>query len=160
MPSSHCKKCHQEQSDSCSNPCDPKSKKGHVYVIELKSEVLEERDFAPDFCRKKYEPKVTKCLYVGQSKHQPYCRYKQHIAKRSRPRTAFVCKCSGKNKKILFHFSNKGNKHTKKYYKKGAILGELFKHLNPVIGDTQYRRKVEKELAQDLRAKGHAVHSN
>ena len=38
------------------------------------------------------------------------------------------------------------------------ILAKMYKDYNPVKGNKEKRRKVEKELSESLRKQGHAVH--
>ena len=148
MPNSHCRKCGEYKCDD-----------GHVYVIELKESALEKPRFAPDFDRDNFKSGITKCFYVGQSgPHTPQCRYNQHVAKRKKPRTGFICKCNKKAVKVLFKPYNSGGRYVLKYYKKGGLRPKIYRDYNPVKGDEDKRKEVEKELAESLRRQGHAVH--
>ena len=149
MPNSHCIKCGKY-----------KCKDGHVYVIELKESALNDinKNFAPDFNRDNFKSGITKCFYVGETKHTPQCRYNQHVAKRKKPRTSFMCRCNKKAVKVLFSTYNKASPIVHKYHKSGGLRPEMYKDYNPVKGNQKKRKKVEKELSELLRKQGHAVH--
>jgi hypothetical protein len=131
----------------------------HVYVIELKSEVIADLKF-----REKTgisENFTGRCFYVGQtSAHRVECRFKQHRAKKSSRRRgeSFPCTCkNGKPVDIPYHYGNGGNPFVRKYAK--GLAYELFSHLNPL--PKKYEPKVaEAELAESLRNQGFAVHYN
>jgi len=146
----HCKKCGDKKSCGLH----------HVYVIELKNEVLsKDKKFAPHFLDR--SDTTVKCYYVGETKHRPECRYNQHVAKRTRPRKHFKCFCTTAKPELKpFTIYNKGNKATNKFHEKGGLRPELFAHLNPIKGGKTAAVEAEKSLALSLRADGHAVHFN
>ena len=148
MPNSDCSKCGKY-----------KCKDGHVYVIELKESALEKKRFARDFNRDNFKSGITKCFYVGQSgPHTPQCRYNQHVANRNKHRKVFTCRCNKEAVKVPFTPYNKGSTYVREYYKKGGLRPKIYRDYNPVKGDKEKRREVEKELAESLRKQGHAVH--
>lgn len=102
----------------------------NVYVIELDKEVLKSRKFRK---RNLYMDPRLVCFYVGQTSHNPISRFKQH-------KTGY-----------------KANSFVKKY---GIRLRpRKFKKYNPI----RTRREaeiIEKQLAENLRRKGHGVWSN
>jgi len=147
MPNSHCSKCTKYKCDD-----------NHVYVIELEESALDEDKFAPDFNRDNFKSSITKCFYVGETTHTPQCRYYQHVAKRQKPRKVFICRCNKEGVKVPFTPYNRGSRHVNKYYKKGGLRPKIYRDYNPVKGDKEKRREVEKELAESLRKQGHAVH--
>ena len=151
MPNSDCSKCGKY-----------KCKDGHVYVIELNEDsALKDDDFAPSFNRDDFKQGITKCFYVGQSgPHTPQCRYNQHVAKRKKPRTGFMCKCNKETVKVPFDAYNRGSKIVRDHYKKGGLRPKIYKDYNPVKGNKEKRENVEKKLAESLRKQGHAVHFN
>ena len=149
MPNSHCIKC---------GPGPYKCEDGHVYVIELKESALDDKKFAPDFNRDNFKSGITKCFYVGETKHTPQCRFNQHLAKRKKPRTGFMCRCNKETVKVPFDAYNRGSKKVSNHYKKGGLRPKIYRDYNPVKGNKEKRRKVEKELSESLRKQGHAVH--
>jgi hypothetical protein len=152
QPERHCKKC------------TPKKVCGeyHLYVIELKKGVLKE----PIFLKKNpHLPEGYKgrCFYVGQSKHTPECRYKQHLASEARRRresTGFLCSCfSEEEVKRRFTPHNRSGKFVRQYHKKGGLRPVFYKEMNPVSSTKEDAEKKEKVLAETLRSLGYAVHS-
>jgi hypothetical protein len=129
----------------------------HVYVIELKSEVIADSKFrkhtgiSEDF--------TGRCFYVGQtSAHRVDCRFKQHRAKKSTRRSAktFPCTCkNGKPMDIPYNWSNGGNSFVRRYAKNLAF--ELFFHMNPLPRSIN-PQDAEKDLALSLRKTGYAVY--
>ena len=90
----HCPSCGKKK--SCGNH--------HVYVIELKEEVLDDPAFCPD--RPSNAGPHSKCYYVGETKHRVDCRFTQHRAKKRRRKkegATFDCTCkTGKVVKVEF----------------------------------------------------------
>jgi len=146
----HCSKCGTKKSCGLH----------HVYVIELDNKVLrEDHRFAPEFTDRSNT--AVRCYYIGQTSHRPECRYKQHVAKRTRPRKHFTCSCkTGKSVLTPFSAYNKGNMATNRYHLPGGLRPELFTHLNPVRGGRDAAEKAERTLAMALREEGYAVHFN
>ena len=147
MPNSHCSKCGKY-----------KCKDGHVYVIELEESALDCEKFARDFNRDDFKSGITKCLYVGETTHAPQCRYNQHVANRNKHRKIFICKCNKGEVRVPFSPFNKASPIAHKYSKKGGLRPKMYKDYNPVKGNQEKRKKVEKELSESLRKQGHAVH--
>ncbi len=102
----------------------------NVYIIELDKEVLKSRKF-----RKRnphMNPKLV-CYYVGQTCHDPDTRFKQHKD------------------------GYKANRLVRKY---GFRLRQKkFQKYNP-IKTREEAEKIERQLTNKLRAKGHGVWSN
>ena len=127
----------------------------HVYVIELSLEVLEQKKFHPN--RETLGPE-TRCFYVGQTRHRPYCRYTRHAVRKSA--NHFECSCfSQKPKKTRITGYNHGNRFVRDYRIKGGLRPEFYSHLNPLIGSEE-SKEMERKVASDLIDLGFAVHSN
>ena len=142
----------------------------HVYVIELKKNVLKLESSFP------FEGELARgkrVYYVGMTKHRPYCRYTQHVGKRTKSRKNFDCTCF--TEETVRRLKKKGGRYVreKRYRKKGlGLRPKLYSHLNPTVRTDVPRRKniaielenlakdAERELAESLRADGHAVHYN
>jgi predicted GIY-YIG superfamily endonuclease len=102
----------------------------NVYVIELDKEVMKSKKFRE---RNLHMNPRRACYYVGQTSHDPITRFKQH-----------------KN-------GYKANSFVKKY---GIRLKpRKFKKNNP-IGTREEAEKIEQQLTNRLRSKGHGVWSN
>jgi len=102
----------------------------NVYVIELDKEVMKSKKFRE---RNPHMNPRRACYYVGQTAHDPITRFKQH-----------------KN-------GYKTNSFVKKY---GIRLKpRKFKKYNP-IGIREEAEKIEQQLTNRLRSKGHGVWSN
>ena len=102
----------------------------YVYVIELNSEVQKSRKF------KSHNPKMKEkkpCVYVGQSYHDPFTRFKQH--KEGYKSISFV----------------------KRYGLR--LLPKLYRKYNPIIS-REKAEEIEKKLTKKLRSKGYGVWSN
>ena len=156
--SSDCPECTETR--SCDNY--------HVYVIELKKKVLKLESSFP------FEGELASgklVYYVGMTKHRPFCRYTQHVGKRSKSRKNFVCSCF--SDEPVLRRRKKSGKYVNEYKKKGlALRRKLYSHLNPTVRtDVPNRKgiakklevlagKKERKLAESLRADGHAVHYN
>ena len=138
-----------------------KSNEYSVYVIELKKTIwIKEAGF------RKKNPHLTKeyngkCYYVGQTSHQPECRYKQHVSKRrDTPGSMFICGCfTEKPRKREFTSKNKPGRFVKEYHMKGGLRPIIYAQLNPVGETKEVAEIAEKSLAQQLRNQGFAVHS-
>ena len=129
----------------------------HVYVIELTPDVLENKKFFPARQTLSSEPR---CFYVGQTTHRPDCRYKQHVRK-NRTNRNFDCYCeSGQPLRTAFTAFNRGNRFVRDHHMPSGLRPELFSHLNPIYKGQEMALKLEKQLAQELIAAGHAVHFN
>lgn len=102
----------------------------YVYVIELDKKVLKSKRF------KKHNPNLNPdkpCFYVGQTCRDPDTRFKQHKD------------------------GYKSNSFVRKY---GLWLRRgKYKKFNP-IDTREEAERIEKELAETLRQKGHGVWSN
>ena len=103
----HCPSCGKKK--SCGNH--------HVYVIELKEEVLEDPTFCPD--RPSNAGPHSKCYYVGETKHRVDCRFTQHRAKKRRRKkegATFDCTCkTGNVVKVEFNAYNSPSRYPNKY---------------------------------------------
>jgi len=140
----------------------------HVYVIELKKNVLK---LEPSFPFKGELARGKRVYYVGMTKHRPYCRYTQHVGKRTKSRKNFVCSCF--TDEPVLRRRKKAGEYVNEYKKKGlALRPKLYSHLNPTVRtDVPNRKGIAKELevlageeegelAESLRTDGHAVHYN
>jgi len=109
---------------------DKKTMSYNVYVIELDKEVIKSRKFRK---RNPHMNPKSVCYYVGQTCHDPEIRFKQH-------KTGY-----------------KANRFVKKY---GLRLSKRkFKKYNP-IKTREEAEKIEQQLTEKLRVKGHGVWSN
>ena len=155
--SSDCPECTETR--SCDNY--------HVYVIELKKKALK---LEPSFPFEGELASGKRVYYVGMTKHRPYCRYTQHVGKRSKSRKNFVCSCF--TDEPVLRRREKPGKYVE-YKKKGlALRPKLYSHLNPTVRtDVPNRKGIAKKLeilageeegklAESLRTDGHAVHYN
>jgi hypothetical protein len=139
----------------------------HVYAIELRQVVLEKE---PGFPFEGTLGRGKKIFYVGITKHTAECRYNQHVAKRNRNRSRFTCPCFTEEPEL--RDLKKPGKYVNEYRKKGGLSPFYFSHLNPVVrtdGEAykgmmeeleEDAKDAEEELAEELRAEGHAVHFN
>ena len=102
----------------------------NVYVIKLDKEVLKSRKF------RERNPNLNphrSCFYVGQTAHDPEVRFKQHKE------------------------GYKSNSFVRKY---GLYLQKRkYKKYNP-IQTREKAEKIEEQLTEKLRKKGHGVWSN
>lgn len=129
----------------------------HVYAIELKSEVLKNDRFRE--AAGVDEAFEGRCFYVGQTRHQVTCRYKQHKARRRGGRSGFVCRCrEGREAFIEFTPFNRGNAFVRQYAYPMGIRGQYVRDFNPVRGGEEAAKAAEKSLALSLRSLGFAVH--
>ena len=150
----HCPSCGKKK--SCGNH--------HVYVIELKKEVLDDPSFCPD--RPINAGPHSKCYYVGETNHRVDCRFTQHRAKKRRRKkegATFDCSCNnGTVVKVKFNAYNSPSKYPNKYrIKSGALLTEDWVvSRNPIYGGKEESKKAELELRNWLLEQGHYAHSN
>ena len=150
----HCPSCGKKK--SCGNH--------HVYVIELKEEVLEDPTFCPD--RPSNAGPHSKCYYVGETIHRVDCRFTQHRAKKRRRKkegATFDCTCkTGKVVKVEFNAYNRPSRYPNKYrMKSGALLmDDWIVSRNPISGGKEKSKEAEKELKNWLLEQGHYAHSN
>ena len=117
-----------------------KKKEFHVYVIGLKPE------FAKTKAAKKQNPnyvhsKNKRCYYVGYTSKTPEERYHQHI-------TGYINK-KGHNisSPVVFKYG----------YKKDGLRRRKYRNYNP-ISTQEEAMKIEVELAEKLRKKGHCIY--
>ncbi|MFH1723431.1 MAG: hypothetical protein ABII00_02295 [Elusimicrobiota bacterium] len=120
----------------------------HVYVIELDPAVAS----ASARFRKRnpgMEPGA-RCFYVGQSYHDPDCRYRQHKVCHGKD-IRFRCICDARAGLIA---ENRSNVYVRKY---GLYLRRrLFEGLNP-FRTRKAAEDAEARLAKSLKAEGHGV---
>ena len=119
------------------------SQKYYVYVIGLKPEYSETKKAKRD--NPNFNPKAanSRCYYVGYSSKTPEERYKQHI--------------EGHISKKGFNLSSAT---VQKFgYKELGLRYKKFNKYNP-INTKEKAMKVERELADRLRRKGHCVCQN
>ena len=136
--------------DSKSNNTPEGPRTCSVYAIELKKTVwLQEAGF------RKKNPHLPKeyngsCYYIGQSRHLPECRYKQHVSKRrNTPGAQFMCGCFTEQPiKRAYRPSNSPGRYVSKYHMSGGLRSALFEALNPVADTQEAAELAEKRLAQ------------
>ena len=127
----------------------------HVYVVELDSEKFN----PPKRFRKQNDhiwgpdgsgpDKDTQFFYVGQSAHEPYCRFNIHKQCFGKD-IHYECKCSFGPRIVTKSMSNSWVRVHGQWLRK-----RKFSHYNPI--DTQENaKKKEKWLAEKLRKQGHA----
>ena len=150
----HCPSCGKKK--SCGNH--------HVYVIELKEEVLDDPAFCPD--RPSNAGPHSKCYYVGETKHRVDCRFTQHRAKKRRRKkegATFDCTCkTGKIVKVKFDAYNRPSIYPNMYrIKSGALLtDDWVVSRNPIYGGREKSKQAEEDLKNWLLEQGHYAHSN
>ena len=119
----------------------------YVYVIRLDEAVAAIRKFRdrnPDMDSEK------PCLYVGQSIHEPDCRYRQHKECHG-DNIRFECICGRKRPPIT---KNLSNRFVRKY---GLHLQRtLYERHNP-IKTRKKAEEMEERLALRLRMQGYGV---
>lgn len=150
MPTSHCKKCGPHK----------KCSKFHVYVVQLRKDVLLSKRFLSQ--NSHVDPrKVRECFYVGETSHKPYCRFRQHQGW-YKGDDSYDCRCEAK--KITRPFRESGRRgRTKGSWCAGKygieLRPDLYGSLNPIfsLGEA---RMTEKDLAEKLRDQGYAVWQN
>ncbi|MFC1678777.1 hypothetical protein ACFL2T_00960 [Elusimicrobiota bacterium] len=120
----------------------------HVYVIELDPAVAWEvkrfRERNPEM-----DP-GGRCYYVGQSVHEPDCRYRQHRLCHGK-NVSFDCICDAGTRPVS---KNVSNRYVRKY---GMWLKRvLFERHNPLRTRKQ-AEALEESLALKLQSQGHGV---
>ena len=119
----------------------------YVYVIELDEAVRKIARFAernPDMLP------YGRCFYVGQSIHEPECRYRQH-KECFGDEIEFVCICPVRRGRFTKRLSNN---FARKFGHR--LHREAYEDLNPIRTRAQ-AEKMEEELAKTLQADGHGV---
>ena len=118
----------------------------YVYVIALAPSVSQLKKFRE---RNRGRDPDRDCLYIGQSIHDPDCRYRQHKECRSGGRFRCIC---GAVKKILT--KNLSNSLVRRY---GTHLARgLYEEYNP-LPSRREAEAMEEALARRLRLHGHGV---
>jgi len=136
----------------------------HVYAIKL-----DRHSFAPPKAFRAQNPHIEwerllpeglRYYYVGQSAHEPDCRFAQHKQCHG-PQIKFQCLCKGglgkrrAARKLIT--KNRSNKYVREY---GLYLARKeFAHFRPMKSRDE-ALEIEAVLAQSLRRKGHAVYFN
>ena len=103
----------------------------YVYVIELGQDVLQSRRF------RERNPEMNpdgKCFYVGQSAHEPKCRFQQHKQCYG-DSVDFDCRCSAGPITITKNVSNSFVRNDGKW-----LRWRLFQAKNPVESERKQRR--------------------
>ncbi|PCI36670.1 MAG: hypothetical protein COB53_08835 [Elusimicrobia bacterium] len=123
------------------------ARKFFVYVVALDDavrSVKKFRDRNPHSALKKY------CSYVGQSIHDPDCRYRQHKQCRGK-NISFSCICGAVKRPLTKNLSNRF------VYKYGLSLRrEVYEEFNP-LKTRREAEDLEEALANALSRKDHAV---
>ena len=120
----------------------------YVYVIELDPAVTAIRRF------RKRNPDMDMdglCFYVGQSAHEPDCRYRQHKLCHGE-NVDFDCIC-GRRRKLVIK-KNVSNRYARKFGK--CLRANRFEKYNPMKTRAEAER-MEAKLARELQAQGHGV---
>lgn len=150
----HCPNCGKKK--SCGNH--------HVYAIELKKDVLDDPTFCPT--RPNNAGPLSRCFYVGETKHRVDCRFNQHRAKKRRRKkegATFDCTCeTGKVVELEFNAYNSPSKYPNKFRVKSRALitEDWIVSRNPVYGGKEASKIAEEELTKWLLSQGHYAHSN
>ena len=158
MPTQYCSLC--EEKRACGHH--------HVYVVELRREVLKEK---PDFPFEGEFPADKKAYYVGETAHSPECRFRQHTAK---TKDRYLCYCPMGNPSADVPVERTFEPWLKGKYAKshGFRLEdeEWIRDMNPIFrrdvdpypGIAQVWKdkasEAEEELGHELRLEGHAVY--
>jgi hypothetical protein len=119
----------------------------YVYVIELDQGVLQSRRF------RERNPDMNpdgRCFYVGQSAHEPKCRFEQHKQCYGAS-IEFHCSCSTGPVTITKNLSNSFVRNYGKW-----IRWRLFQAKNPVE-TREEAEQIEERIAIDLQQHGHGV---
>ena len=157
MPTQYCSQC--EPGNGCCNY--------HIYVIELRREVLVEK---PDFPYSGRLPDDKRVYYVGQTAHSPECRFFQHTAERP-PNRMYDCTCNLGVNPSNERKQRKFPKKVKFVFGYVIKLLELSDH-NPSVrtdgfafpGSATAQKsealEIEKACGEALRLQGHAVYWN
>jgi len=119
----------------------------YVYVIELDEAVKKSRKFAE---RNAGMLPYGRCFYVGQSIHDPDCRYRQHKECWG-DEIAFSCICDRKQGRFTKRLSNGFARRFGKF-----LARELYEKRNPLRTRADAER-MEERLARELQADGHGV---
>ena len=140
-----------------------RSRQYHVYVIELHGKRFRkklEEGGAKKF--REHNPhiwgpsglgitKKTRFYYVGQSAHEPKCRFRQHKRCHGQ-KILFECKCSCGPLTIV---KNRSNAYVREF---GTMLRKWkYNEYNPIQSRDEALKK-EKEIAKDIRLEGHAAY--
>lgn len=132
-------------------------KASHLYVIELRSEVLDEAWF------QEINPRMDTRLgavYVGSTTHHPLCRFSMH---QNCPHgewkgQTYTCVCPRYAKgSTPCKIGNKSSKKVKGHMT-DVLRPDLYASLNPVLDEEATLR--EEHLADHLRSLGYGVWSN
>ncbi len=119
-----------------------------VYIIELDPAV---RDLDPWFRSNPIQTKEN-CFYVGQSAHSPECRFEQHT---SPARSVFYCICDFRRGELVNEFAIGRARFASTYSTR--LCPDMYAHLNPIASQSESKR-LEKNIAETLRAEGYGVH--
>lgn len=118
-----------------------------VYVIELEEAVRK----VPRFLERNPDMlPYGRCFYVGQSIHEPECRYRQHKECFGDDIT-FACICRVRRGRFTKRLSNL---FARKFGQR--LHREAYEALNPLRTRAQAER-MEAQLARELQADGHGV---
>jgi hypothetical protein len=119
----------------------------YVYAIELDEAVRSVRKFAdrnPDMLP------YGRCFYVGQSIHEPDCRYRQHKECHGGAR-GLSCICARRQGRFTKNLSNGLARRFGKF-----LARDAYESRNPLRTRAESERQ-EAELARELQADGHGV---
>ena len=119
----------------------------HVYVIELDEAVKRVKKFAE---RNAGMLPYGRCFYVGQSIHDPDCRYRQHKECWG-DEISFSCICDRKQGRFTKRLSNGFARRFGKF-----LARDLYERHNPLRSRAEAER-MEERLARELQADGHGV---
>ena len=136
----------------------------YVYVIELKRNkfLKNYKDRRPPKKFRDQNPhiwgvhgtgmtKKVRFYYVGQSTHEPKCRFKQHKRCFGK-KINLECKCSAGPVTIT---TNRSNSYVRNF---GTMLRPWkYRDYNPIKSRAEAEQK-EKELAEEIRSENHAVY--
>jgi hypothetical protein len=123
------------------------ARKYYVYVVALDDAVRRVKRFRernPEVDLKKY------CSYIGQSIHEPECRYRQHKQCHG-DKISFRCICGAVRKPLTKRLSNRFVREFGL-----SLRRELYEEYNP-LPNREEAEALEEALAKALKRKDHAV---
>lgn len=121
-----------------------------VYVIELEPRVLAH----PKWKTQNPDQSTEQCFYVGQSAHEPECRFKQHTTQLNLYVDCFLCCCScNRGKEVSSRVVG-----TARFVQDWAVQlrPDLYQHLNPLTS-RRSALKEEAAMATHLKEQGHGA---
>jgi len=122
----------------------------YVYVIELDPEAKDR----PQWSAQNPDQTTEQCFYVGQSSHEPECRFAQHAAPR---RSEFLCRCSSRPGSVVNAYQIGRAQFARDLALR--LRPDLYEEMNPLDSQDE-AKQAEASLAALLRDQGHGAWSN